>query len=197
MATIQTIHEARRRGFLERTFVFEERETEVSHIFGPALLCPGGRLVDRDGTVRKFPDRWWQYNDGGRRAAGFYCHTGDCATRAIAIATGIPYKTVYDEIYALAVKMKDDSTPWLGVSREVLQSYIESLGWEWRPLMEIGSGCQVHLNAAELPDGRLIVKASKHLVAVIDGVIHDTHDCSRGGTRCVYGYFVQEKQIDK
>jgi hypothetical protein len=31
--------------------------------------------------------------------------------------------------------------------------------------------------------------ASRHLVAVIDGVIHDTHDCSRDGTRCVYGYF--------
>jgi|SRR5262245_25045412 len=27
------------------------------------------------------------------------------------------------------------------------------------------------------------------VVAVIDGVIHDTHDCSRDGTRCVYGYF--------
>jgi hypothetical protein len=25
--------------------------------------------------------------------------------------------------------------------------------------------------------------------AVIDGVIYDTPDCSRGGTRCVYGYF--------
>jgi hypothetical protein len=24
---------------------------------------------------------------------------------------------------------------------------------------------------------------------VIDGVIHDTHDCSRNGTRCVYGYY--------
>jgi hypothetical protein len=27
---------------------------------------------------------------------------------------------------------------------------------------------------------------------VIDGVIHDTHDCSRGGTRCVYGYWRKE-----
>ena len=41
----------------------------------------------------------------------------------------------------------------------------------------------------ELPRGPLIVKVSRHLTAVIDGVLYDTHDCSRGGTRCVYGYF--------
>jgi hypothetical protein len=26
---------------------------------------------------------------------------------------------------------------------------------------------------------------------VIDGVIHDTFDPSRGGTRCVYGYWIK------
>lgn len=55
--------------------------------------------------------------------------------------------------------------------------------------MKIGSGCQVHLRASELPPGPLVVRVSRHLTAVIDGVIYDTHDCSRAGTRCVYGYF--------
>jgi hypothetical protein len=55
--------------------------------------------------------------------------------------------------------------------------------------MSIGSGCTVHLRDGELPMGRLIVSVSLHLVAVIDGIIHDTHDCSRDGTRCVYGYW--------
>jgi hypothetical protein len=55
--------------------------------------------------------------------------------------------------------------------------------------MQIGSGCTVHLRPKELPAGRLVVSVSKHLTAVIDGVIHDTHDCSRRGTRCVYGYW--------
>jgi hypothetical protein len=58
--------------------------------------------------------------------------------------------------------------------------------------MRVGSGCRVHLRADELPPGRLIVRVSKHVAAVIDGVIHDTFDCSRGGTRCVYGYFTPE-----
>ncbi|MGA2164193.1 MAG: hypothetical protein ABSH36_06960, partial [Solirubrobacteraceae bacterium] len=55
--------------------------------------------------------------------------------------------------------------------------------------MKIGHGCTVHLHAEELPSGRLIVRLSRHMCAVIDGVIHDTHDPSRQGTRCVYGYW--------
>lgn len=31
------------------------------------------------------------------------------------------------------------------------------------------------------------------IAAVVDGVLHDTFDCSRGGTRCVYGYYAAQK----
>jgi hypothetical protein len=55
--------------------------------------------------------------------------------------------------------------------------------------MSIGSGCRVHLRDGELPPGRLVVKVSRHYAAVIGGVLHDTHDSTRGGTRCVYGYW--------
>jgi hypothetical protein len=75
----------------------------------------------------------------------------------------------------------------------------------------------VHLADGELPAGRLVVAVSKHYTAVIDGVIHDTHNPSRStswtiepdkgqelkanqgrnengvwtevGGRCVYGYW--------
>jgi hypothetical protein len=50
----------------------------------------------------------------------------------------------------------------------------------------------VHLKESELPSGRIIVAVSKHLTAVINGEIHDTYDCSREGTRCVYGYYVKK-----
>ena len=63
------------------------------------------------------------------------------------------------------------------------------IGWEWIPTMAIGSGCKIHLQDGDLPRGRLIVTVSKHMVAVVDGVIHDTTDPSRDGTRCVYGYW--------
>ena len=55
--------------------------------------------------------------------------------------------------------------------------------------MQVGSGCRVHLRREELPKGRLVVRLSRHLTAVIDGVIHDIYNPDRRGTRCVYGYF--------
>jgi hypothetical protein len=45
----------------------------------------------------------------------------------------------------------------------------------------------VHLHPDDLPKGRLIVAIST--TVVIDGVLRDTHDCTRGGKRCVYGYW--------
>ncbi len=55
--------------------------------------------------------------------------------------------------------------------------------------MQVGSGCRVHLKAEELPKGRLVVRLSRHVTAVIDGVIYDIYNPERRGSRCVYGYF--------
>lgn len=141
-------------------------------------------------------ERHWQRNDGGRAAADYKGHAGDCVVRSIAIAIGKPYQEIYDEINTFRDSMRQTrrvrkSNARDGVSRVVYERYLKSIGWQFVPTMGIGSGCKVHLNERELPSGRLIVRVSKHITAVIDGVIHDTHDCSRGGTRCVYGYFVR------
>lgn len=58
--------------------------------------------------------------------------------------------------------------------------------------MQIGIGGKVHLRAGELLPGRVIVSLSKHYTAVIDGVIHDTHNPDCGGKRLVYGYWRHE-----
>lgn len=142
----------------------------------------------------------WVYDDGGRAAAGFKGHAGDCVTRAIAVATGRPYRLLYDELFdaqrefaqgrsARAGKARKNASPRSGVWREVYQGVLESMGWEWVPTMKIGTGCTVHLRADELPSGKIIARLSRHVVAVIDGVVHDIHDSTRDGTRCVYGYF--------
>jgi hypothetical protein len=36
-----------------------------------------------------------------------------------------------------------------------------------------------------------IVRCLKPTAAVIDGIVHDTYDPSRNGTRCVYGYLTK------
>jgi len=143
----------------------------------------------------------FEFNDGGRQKAGFKGHTGDCVTRAIAIVTGKPYKEVYDTINTMSIneritkRKKKKSNARTGVFRKTYQKYLESLGYVWIPTMQIGQGCKIHLRSDELPSGYLIIRVSKHITTMIDGVINDTYDCSREGTRCVYGYF-QKKVVD-
>lgn len=126
----------------------------------------------------------FKFNDGGRslyfKAAG----VGDCAVRATAIASGRDYKEIYD-LFRKACK----GSPRDGVDKKVIYKVMEQLGATWTPTMEIGNGCKVHLRPDELPQGRIVCNCSRHLVAVIDGVINDTYDSSRGGRRCVYGYW--------
>ena len=135
------------------------------------------------------------FDDGGRAASGRRgTARGDCVCRAIAIASGEYYGTVYDALEAEAADMRQTkrvrgSHPSKGVFRCVFARYLLKRGWHWHPTMGIGTGCRVHLRDGELPTGNLIVAVSRHLVAVIDGVIHDTYDPSRDGTRCVYGYW--------
>jgi len=146
-----------------------------------------------------------QLNDGGREKAGFKGGAGDCVVRSIAIAAKLPYIQVYEDLRSaneLYAELRNDrlarrlnnkgSSPRNGNHRNVFHDYIVGLGFEWVPTMKVGAGCQVHLRPNELPDGILIVKVSKHLTAIVDGVIQDTHDPSRRGNRCVYGYYIKK-----
>lgn len=140
----------------------------------------------------------WVFDDGGRAKAGYKGTAGDCVTRAIAIATGRDYAEVYADLNTAATaerpragrKRSDART---GVHRPTIRRYLAQAGWTWTPTMGIGTGTTVHLAQGELPPGRVIASVSKHLCAVIDGVVHDNHDPSRGGTRAVYGFWTKEE----
>ena len=144
------------------------------------------------------------YNDGGRAEAGFKGKTGDCVARAVAIASGLPYKEVYDRLAegnanqrvtkrtrGLKKNGVKTASHGINVTRKWFKDYMKELGFEWVPTMQIGSGCRVHLDEDELPKGRLVCSVSRHSTAVIDGVLNDTYDCSRMGTRCGYGYYIK------
>jgi len=128
-------------------------------------------------------------DDGGRSEAGFKGQAGDCVTRAIAIVTERPYAEIYSE---LAQFMKDNGqakSARNGIPTPIMKAFFKNQGFEWTATMSIGSGTTVHLRADELPHGKIIARVTGHVCAVIDGIIHDTHDPSRGGTRAVYGYW--------
>ena len=139
----------------------------------------------------------WVYDDGGRTEAGFRGEAGDCGVRAIAIATNLPYRTVYDAVNLVATDERPRrgkrSNSRTGLWPSTVGTFLKAHGYQWVPTMTIGSGCRVHLRADELPPGRLVARCSRHYVAVIDGVIHDTYDSTRDGTRCVYGYWKADR----
>jgi hypothetical protein len=140
------------------------------------------------------------FNDGGRAEAGYKGQTGDCVCRSICIVTGKPYDEVYQALAEgnftqrkskHSKKGKKTAANGINTKRKWFNEYMLSLGFKWVPTMFVGVGCKMHLKKEELPTGKIICNVSKHFVAVVDGVINDIYDCSREGTRCVYGYYYQ------
>jgi hypothetical protein len=163
------------------------------------------RLDPKDGRCK------WVKDDGGRSKSGIARGNkrdgvGDCVARAIAIATQRLYREVHDTLTAATVRYvaaaSDGWARWAkrrggvrvfhadhGVVDEVYGPYLEDLGWRFTSTKGLPRGRGVHLRADELPRGRLIVRLPRHLTAVIDGVIHDTNDCSEEGRRRIRGYW--------
>lgn len=143
----------------------------------------------------------FHYNDGGRLAAGFTGKTNDCVCRAIAIAGDKPYNEVYAELNEFLRSKRQTrnlkrSSARQGIYKRQIHEYLLSRGYEWFPTMSIGQGCRIHVRANELPSGVLILSLSHHLAAFVCGVLHDTYDSSRNGTRCVYGYWKKTVTCD-
>jgi hypothetical protein len=148
----------------------------------------------------------WVRNDGGRRDAGYANagNCGGCVPRAIAIATGVPYREVLDALTGLTFRyVKRFPRSWIarwikrsrdgrgydparGCYDKIYGDYLETLGWQYTPVEG-----RLRLRTDEVPSGRLIIRVYRHLVAVIDGVIHDTHNSGRAGRRPVDGYWSQ------
>ena len=125
------------------------------------------------------------YNDGGREQAGFKTQT-DCGIRALSIACEISYKEARAILKKAAKNGKQGNGQIAnGIYKEDLNAALETLGFKWysAPKFE-GRKAKYH----DLPNGRVIARMSKHFVAVIDNVIHDTWDSSE---KMVYGYWYQ------
>jgi hypothetical protein len=72
----------------------------------------------------------YKYSDGGRTEAGFPVgRAGDCVTRAIAIATKIPYMEVYQHMADQNKEEGRRNTADSGVADSVWKAYLTDKGW--------------------------------------------------------------------
>jgi hypothetical protein len=151
------------------------------------------------------PSKTWVRDDGGRKAAGFKGTAGDCVVRAIAIATRKPYREVHDAMAAAHATYADGGEHAIVAARAAKQIANETAGergvydriWQpflreqgWKQTRTIGAdGAVPTWGTVDFPPGRLVVELYGHLVAVVDGIARDTHDCVRSGRVRVYGYW--------
>ena len=130
-------------------------------------------------------------NDGGRAEAGYKGRTRDCVVRAIAIATGGNYKVIYREINSIGLRVANKkSVARNGVPLNVMHLFMEQAGFEYVVLPQSFKDRKNLLNYIP-PSGKVILNLAGHVVASVDGVLHDTFDtrASKYGRRIVRGYF--------
>jgi len=124
----------------------------------------------------------YQYTDGGREAAGFKGKS-DCGVRAVAVATGMPYKDARRLLREVSNKGKLGSRAIArGIWKEDMTEALRTLGWVWvsAPKFE---GRKARYT--DIP-GTAILRMARHYAAVVEGVLMDSWDSSE---KMVYGYW--------
>ena len=131
----------------------------------------------------------YRYDDGGREAAGYRGRTGDCVVRAVVICTGEDYRAVY---LTMAERMKSNSYAASGnayatrernrkaphrkgqiTARRVQDRVLEVYGFR---KVRLPAGARPTFTEAHRRYGDCIVGTTKHVAAVVDGVLRDTCD---------------------
>ena len=133
----------------------------------------------------------FNYNDGGR-SKYFKGQAEDCVTRAIAIATGLDYKEVYDTIKDLL-----QHTPRNGLSKRETRDIMEYFGFTWVSLMTIGGGCHYHLRDDDLPSGnKELVKESQDKITQLTNKYREISKISGLPTRMERMRVSQYKRVN-
>ena len=107
-------------------------------------------------------------------------HIGDCAYRAVSIATGKDWLTVYDELTALGRELltppNDDHTVKVYMDR--IGDRIRVAGYGGKPTAKTVTSLD--------PSKTYVVKVASHLVTIKGGKIRDTWDCSNRVVQVVW-----------
>ena len=121
----------------------------------------------------------FKFNDGGRKAAGYTTEVDDCALRSIAIALDKNYQQLNQELTILNRK-----EVFSGCSISTVQFYLQKANWTYKKTPH------TYLRRPFLPDNKtIILKLSKHITVLQNGLILDISNPADGGLRKVHGYW--------
>jgi hypothetical protein len=128
----------------------------------------------------------YQFNDGGRKQAGYKGTAGDCGARAMAIALQLDYKAVYTELAQANKDHGKAKSARNGMSKDIYSEVLKRYGWVWVSAPKFDGR---KARSTDMPMGRVIAQQAGHYVAVIDCVVQDIWNCTH---KMVYGYWVKK-----
>jgi len=106
-----------------------------------------------------------RFNDGGKAAAGMDGIKNDCAIRAVAIASGRDYLSVFRD---LAQIFPANIHEGVEVTSAKFMSYMRDMGFVFIPSIDPGE------RLTQFPDvGRFVVLVKGHATAIVNGLIED------------------------
>ena len=97
----------------------------------------------------------YKHNDGGRQDAGFKGTAGDCGTRAMAIALGLDYKTVYKELAQANADNGRAKSARNGINKDIYSEVLKRYGWVW---MQSPKFIGRKARCSDMPSGVVIAK---------------------------------------
>ena len=108
--------------------------------------------------------------------------TNDCVIRAISHATGIDYKTVFQDLLDLSWK-----TGHLPDEERCYGKYLKFLGWEkHKPFRSERNRLLKVGQISGRPPWTILVHTSSHLTCIKDGELYDSWDCRKASA---YSYY--------
>lgn len=134
-------------------------------------------FVDFDRTVHCLEYSWINL-DGGRSTSKRKAQKNDCTVRALALARDLPYDEAYDILKDAGRKCGRgfDFVKWVGSQPWATKIAFPAVKGQRR--MTPAQFCR------DYPKGTYILRVTKHVFVVRDGIIYDTFE--NRPDRCVY-----------
>jgi hypothetical protein len=135
----------------------------------------------------------FEHDNGGKTTKG---RSGNCGPRAVAIATGRPYKEVLKELNEYQIRSTGgmERSCNSGTALQTIHQYMSNVRG-WTLFTEKDAGKTLYFT--DVPNDRMVlVVTSNHYCAVDHGTIRDLWDCqksrrTKNGSRKILGYYRQ------